>query len=123
MDIHPLVKTITERELRFIAALDYAQDVERHLDALRAVIFQQDGHIMEHQNWFPLEVIELGAYSLEPRHEREFFFCTLLVLQALQNGESSVDPEILHENSRKYYDQLAPELRHEVLLSFQRVMP
>ena len=75
-----LVKSASESELAFIAALDYGQDAERHLAALRAVCFEQGGVIRPDQYWFPYEVIELGAHSLREGHEREFAICTMLVL-------------------------------------------
>jgi len=107
--------------LRFIASRDYGEDSARHLEALRAVVFDQDGRFQDGQNWFPLEVVELGAYSLVPGHEREFFFCTMLVLFAIQNGESSVDPETLFANASEHYDHLEPDLREEVLRAFEQV--
>jgi hypothetical protein len=119
MHLHPLIKTITESELHFIASRDYGEDSARHVEALRCVVFEQEGRFREDQNWFPLEVVELGAYSLEPDHEREFFFCTMLVLLAIHHGESSVDAETLLANAGEHYDQLGPELRDEVLRAFE----
>jgi hypothetical protein len=121
MHLHPLVKTITESELRFIASGDYGENWDRHVESLRSVIFDQDGRFSSDQSWFPLEVVELGAYSLERGHEREFFFCTTLVLLAVHQGVSSVDPEMLLSSIGHHYDQLEPELREEVLRAFERV--
>lgn len=121
MHFHPLIKTITQSELRFIASRDYGQDSARHLESLRCVVFEQDGRFRDDQTWFPLEVVELGAYSLEPGHEREFFFCTMLVLLAIQHGESSVDVERLFANAAEHYDRLESSLRDEVLRAFERV--
>jgi len=75
-----IVTSITESEPTFIAGLDYGQKQDQHLDALRKVIFEQDGVSTRPQYWFPYEVIELGAHSLESGHEREFAICTLLVV-------------------------------------------
>ena len=117
-----ILKSITESELQFIASRDYGEDSARHLEELRAVVFDQDGRFYDSQNWFPLEVVELGAYSLVPGHEREFFFCTMLVLLAIQNGESSVDPETLFANASEHYDHLEPDLREEVLRALEQVL-
>lgn len=121
MHLHPLITTITESELYFIASRDYGEDSARHFEALRCVVFEQEGRFRDDQTWFPLEVVELGAYCLEPGHEREFFFCTMLVLSAIQHGESSVDAEMLLANAAEHYDRLEPSLREEVLRAFERV--
>lgn len=39
--ITPLLKSITAEELAFIAGLDYGMGVDKHLVALREVIFEQ----------------------------------------------------------------------------------
>lgn len=74
------IKSISEKEIKFISKLDCKQDVERHKEALNKVIFDQAGVIGESQVWFPYEVIELGANALVQGHEKEFTVCTLLVL-------------------------------------------
>ncbi|TBR40599.1 MULTISPECIES: hypothetical protein [Dyella] len=81
-----LVQTITENELGFIAGLDYGQDRDRHEAALRLVINQQGGQLKKAQQWFPYEVIELGAHHLQVGHEREFAICTLLVIRSVRSG-------------------------------------
>ena len=121
MRFHPLLKSITESELQFIASRDYDEDSSRHLEALRSVVLEQDGRFRDDQSWFPREVVELGAYSLVPGHEREFFICTMLVLFAIQHGESTVDPESLFASASGYYDLLEPDLREEVLRAFERI--
>ncbi len=115
-----LTKTITESELQYIAALDYGQDSEKHLAALRSVVFHQDGDLQEGLLWHPYEVIELGAHSLAPGHEREFFFCTILVLQAVIGGyDTSTNlAEKLNDRSSDY-DRLPAELREHVLRAYQ----
>ena len=114
-----LVKTATKSELEYIAALDYGQDADIHLAALSSVIFDQAGDLTDDQRWFPYEVIELGSHSLEPGHEREFFFCTMLVLQAAKTGyDRSIDLSDKLADRATEYDLLPIELRDEVLRAY-----
>ena len=114
-----LLKTATESELEYISGLDYGQNADVHLAALKAVIFDQAGNLTEDQRWFPYEVIELGSNALVPGHEREFFFCTMLVLQAARNGyDTSVDVLDKLTNRATEYDKLPALLRDEVLRAY-----
>lgn len=81
-----LVKTISAEEVGFIAGLDYGQDRESHEAALRSVIWENADRFTEGQQWFPYEVVELGASHLQAGHEREFAICTLLVIRAVATG-------------------------------------
>jgi hypothetical protein len=80
--IGPILASISDDEMEFIASLDYGQDKDKHLEALRSLIFEQKGELREGQLWFPHEVIALGSNSLKPGHERTFAICTLLVIAA-----------------------------------------
>ena len=114
--------TPSDDELAFIAALDYAQDVERHLVALRSLVRDQDGLLAEGQHWFPYEVIELGSHSLQPGHEREFVICTLLVLANVAAGlDTSTDVEAKFSDRAADYDRLPTPLKEEVLSAFQAI--
>ena len=116
----PLLKSITDEELQFIAALDYGQDQERHFVALREVLLSQAGSPNQDQCWFPYEVIELGSHALTAGHEREFFFCTMLVLQSVLSGyDTSADLASKLSMHAQEYDQLPPALRDEVLNAYQ----
>jgi hypothetical protein len=118
--ITPLLKSITEEELRYIAALDYGQNLERHFEALREVVLDQAGSPNQDQRWFPYEVIELGSNALTAGHEREFFFCTMLVLQSALSGyDTSVDLASKLSAHAREYDQLPRALRDEVLNAFE----
>lgn len=120
MLLHPLIKTATESELRYIASLDYDQDSERHLDALRSLIFEQDGNLQADQYWYPHEVIALGSHQLNDGHEREFFFCTMLLLQAVANGhDTSVELGDKLSDRANDYDRLPVALRDEVLRAYE----
>lgn len=119
--MHPLISTITNSELRFIAGRDYGQGVDAHLVALRQVIFEQRGVPSDGQYWYPYEVVELGSHALEPGHEREFALCTLLVIEAALRGfDKNVDlAEKLARRARDY-DALPPELRDVILQAYER---
>jgi hypothetical protein len=113
-----LLKTITEEELAFIAGLDYGMGVDEHLAALREVIFEQGGDMRRDQYWHPHEVIALGSHHLQPGHEREFFFCTML-LQAVQSGyDDTVDLLEKFQDRASDYQQLPAELRDGVLEAY-----
>jgi hypothetical protein len=120
MLLNPLVKSVTESELRYIASLDYDQESGRHLEALRSLIFEQGGDLLEGQYWFPHEVISLGSNHLFEGHEREFFFCTMLLLQAVANGfDTSIDLSDKLNDRAADYDMLPANLRDEVLRAYQ----
>jgi hypothetical protein len=120
MLLHPLIKTATESELRYIASLDYGQDSERHLNALRSLIFEQGGDLQVDQYWYPHEVIALGSHHLADGHEREFFFCTMLLLQAVANGyDTSVGLGAKLSDRAGDYDRLPAALRDEVLRAYE----
>lgn len=107
-----LARTVTDDELAFIAALDYGQDIARHLAALRLVRREQKGIVSPKQRWFPYEVIELGAHALRPGHEREFSLCTLLVLaNAAAGADTSTVLHAKFADRAADYDRLPCELR------------
>jgi len=114
------VTSITDDELTFISGLDYGQNRDRHLEALRKVIFEQDGVPTREQYWFPYEVIELGAHSLKPGHEREFTICTLLVINAVLTGfDNATDLCAKFSDRAAEYDALSVSLRDELLAAYQ----
>lgn len=118
--LSPLIASVTDIELAFIAALDYGQEVQQHLEALRAVIFDQDGTPQDGQVWHPYEVIELGAHAIHPGHEREFAICTLLVIQSVMTGfDSSTNLSAKLDHRSRDYDLLPTALRDEVLRAYQ----
>lgn len=120
--ITPLLKTITEQELAFIAGLDYGLDADRHLAALRELIFAQDGDLTRDQSWYPHEVIALGAHHLQPGHEREFFFCTMLLLQAVQSGyDDTVELLDKFQDRASDYQRLPAALCDEILEAYLRL--
>jgi len=61
--LSPLIKSVSESELLYIAELDYGQNAHRHLESLRAVILDQDGSLrakgkfgipMRSSSWGPM---------------------------------------------------------------------
>jgi hypothetical protein len=117
--ISAVVQSATESELSYIASLDYGQDAQRHLEALKAVLFEQHGLFRDGQAWYPYEVVELGSHSLAKGHEREFAICTLLVIEAVRTGfDSGTDlVEKLGERAADY-DALPIALREDILSAY-----
>jgi hypothetical protein len=95
--MHAFVLTATHAELAFIADRDYGQDKERHFAELCDLVFERNGVFKEGEYWFPLEVLELGANTIAPGHEREFVICCLLVLSAIDLGHC-----FAHDRESKY---------------------
>ena len=89
--MNKIIQNITEEELKFISEADYGQDSEKHYNALKKVIFEQNGIINNEQTWFPYEVIELSSNSLKEKHEREFVICTLLIILNVNVGTDLIN--------------------------------
>jgi len=110
------IQSITDKELKYISERDYGSDAEKHLEALRSVIFKQNGLITEDQCWYPYEVVELGSNALHEGHEREFVICTLLIILNVKNGTDLVnDLDHKFESFSYEYDRLPKELSELVL--------
>lgn len=117
--ITPLLKTITDEELTFVAGLDYGEGTDLHRAELQKLIFEQDGDMTRDQYWYPHEVIALGSHRLQPGHEREFFFCTMLLLQAVQSGyDDTFDLLDKFQDRADEYQQLPAGLRDEILQAY-----
>jgi len=110
------IQTITDSELDFISGLDYKQETEKHKAALKEVIFNQSCTVIEGQEWFPFEVIELGAHWLQKGHEKEFTICTLLVLL---NGCEDIDHKF--ECRAADYDLLPMKYRDSILNMYEQL--
>ncbi len=113
------IQSITNEELDFIAGLDNGCNQEEHLRELRKVIFEQGGIANSEQYWYPMEVYELGSNWLQAGHEREFTFCTLLVIYNVIRGrDNASDLEHKFHNHAAEYDQLPPQYRSYVLEAY-----
>jgi hypothetical protein len=114
------ISSVTDSELAFIAGRDYGVESEKHFSALRRVIFEQSGIPLSGQEWFPYEVVELGAHHLETGHEREFAICTLLVIGAVEDGfDTSTDLSQKFHDRAADYDALPVWLRDEILAAYE----
>ena len=104
MTLDDLLKSLTEDERDYIAAVDYGNDVAEHREALDVVISRGGTVDMAKQYWFPYEVIELCKNSLKDGHERECVACLGIVFKNILDGtdKSNDIDDIL--------DHLAPEL-------------
>jgi hypothetical protein len=85
-EVLSLIKSISEAELNYIAAADYGRDIEQHKNALKEVIFLQDGVKKKGQYWYPYEVIELNRWSCKEGHQREFAICHLIIALSIMTG-------------------------------------
>lgn len=118
--LNATISSATDSELAFIAGRDYGVESEKHLAALRRVIFEQSGIPLSGQEWFPYEVIELGAHHLQAGHEREFAICTLLVIGAVKTGfDTSTDLSQKFQDRAADYGALPASLRDEILGAYQ----
>ncbi|MEB2185293.1 hypothetical protein VDS18_05150 [Xanthomonas campestris pv. campestris] len=118
-----LLQSPTPDELRFIAERDYGQDVVQHSEALTSLI-SRGGRFEQGEDWYPYEVVELGAHTLVPGHEREFAICTLLVVAAVAAGfdGSTVLTEKFQERADDYA-KLQPDLQQAILAAYVAAAP
>ena len=110
------IQSISDSELEFISGLDYKQDIDKHFEGLKEVIFGQSCRVTDEQFWFPFEVVELGSHSIQTGHEREFTICTLLVLL---NEPEDIDYKFECRSSD--YDLLPNKLRDLILEAYVSV--
>lgn len=121
MTYEDLVARIGEEKLHYIASLDYGQDSEKHYEAIREVLYKQQGIVNSEQSWYPYEVVELGANHLMQNHETEFALCTCLVAKAIIAGvDTSTTADEKLENHAQEYDRLPNPLRELVLEHLER---
>lgn len=113
-----LLQSLTPDEVRFIAQRDYGQDAERHSRALASVI-ARGGRFEPGKDWYPYEVVELGAHTLVPGHAREFAVCTLLVIAAVLDGfDLSTTLSDKFQDRADDYAKLPPELQKAILAAY-----
>ena len=120
--MHPLISTATTNELSFIAGLDYGQDRLKHFEALNDLIFKRQGNLQDSDRWFPYEVIELGANSIQVGHEREFVICSLLVMHGIESGfDTGTDLEVKFSILDKLQNELPADLANILLQEYVRI--
>lgn len=105
------IQSITEDELDFIANADYGVHANRHKDALRTLIFEQNGVVQDKQQLYPYEVVELARWRCQTGHEREFAICNIIVALSILAGEDCTnDPDYMLQKLASEYEKLTPEL-------------
>ncbi len=116
--LRALLQSLTPDELCFIAQRDYGEDAERHLQAL-ASVRARGGRFEQGEEWYPYEVVELGAHSLVPGHAREFAMCTLLVIAAVADGfDLSTALADTFQDRADDYAKLPPQLHQAILTAY-----
>ena len=110
-----LIRSISESELEFISKADYGQEFLRHKEALKKLIFEQNGIVNADQYWFPYEVIELSRWSCKEGHEREFAISNVIIaLSILGGADGSNSVEYMFEQLSNEYESLSSELKEIV---------
>lgn len=110
-----LIRSISESELEFISKADYGQEFLRHKEALKKLIFEQNGIVNADQYWFPYEVIELSRWSCKEGHEREFAISNVIIaLSILGDADGSNSVEYMFEKLSNEYESLSSELKEIV---------
>jgi len=118
-----LISSITDPEIEYVSALEQGQDVELHAEALKTVIFSQQGKIKQSQMWYPYEVIESCSHKLEKGHEREFTLCTLLILLNVEQGaDTHTDLESKLKSRKADYESLSDEHKEVILSTYARIV-
>jgi len=111
-----LIYSITESELRLIAEADHAQDIEKHYQALKYLIFENRGIYTQELYWYPYEVIELSRWGLKKGHEREFAISNCIIAQSVIAGaDISNDPNFMLSELMPSYIELPAELSKYVI--------
>ncbi|WP_372375423.1 hypothetical protein [Xanthomonas axonopodis] len=113
-----LLQSLTPDEVRFIAQRDDGQDAERHSQALASVV-ARGGRFEQGEEWYPYEVVELGAHILVRGHAREFAICTLLVIAAVADGfDLSTTLADKFQDRADDYAKLPPDLQQAILEAY-----
>ena len=124
MTLSSLLRTLTHEERDFITRLDYGQDCEQHYVALEKVIAADglvDFDILG--NWYPYEVIELCANSLQSGHEREYAACLGIVLQNFaSSNDIPIEVELIIDNQSESISRLPNELKAMVTALVERII-
>ncbi len=112
-------QAVTEEEIQHIARADYGCDRDRHLSALRQVIFNQDCVFTDAQGWYPSEVVELVSHvPTEPA----FAVATAILLNhCIHKGDLQGSTDFRWENNAAAYLALPPELRGPILAGFRAI--
>ena len=119
-------KSITDDEIDFISRNDGTDedDVAIHKCALRSLIFEQDCNVnLSIQYWHPYECVELGRWSCQKGHEREFAICNIIIgISIISGADYSNDPNYMLEKIAGEYDKLPNQIRQLVLDTLLRAV-
>lgn len=103
-----LLSMLNEEQLLFIAKLDYEHDVEKHLNALIQVVYEQAGIIDFDQQkfWHPHEVLSLGHYAPKQNFEIAYVLCNCIL------ARTALAEYSLFDDFREFVfdDDLSPQL-------------
>ncbi len=111
-----LIFSITEEELLYIANADHGQDIERHYDALKHLIFDRKGLYSEELYWYPYECVELCRWGGKIGHDREFAISNCIVAQSIIVGaDTNNDASFMLKELVTKYNALPEDLRIHVI--------
>ena len=109
-------KSISEAEIEFISQADYDQETEKHKEALRKLIFEQDCVITSEQSWHPYEVVELTKNQCKNGHEREFAICNVIIgISIIAGTDITNDSQDMLESISSEYDKLDKNTKELVI--------
>ena len=108
-----VARSMDEPTRRSVAAADHGCDIERHLDALDAVLASETCLFPKNEVWYPSEVVELVSHV---RATPGFVPCTALLLaNALQGRDNAGWFEFRWSNLAADYNDLPKGARAPVL--------
>lgn len=88
---YELLHTITDEEISYISNMDYGEDTEQHADALKTLVFKNNGIFSEGETGYPHEVVLLSRHYVSVGHEREFIFANMIMVHNLLWGRYTYD--------------------------------
>lgn len=114
-----IARAASEEELQHIARADYCCGYDRHLPALRQVIFDQACVFSEAQGWYPSEVVELVSHVPS---EQGFAVATAILLNhCIHKGDLQGSTDFRWENNAAAYLALPRDLREPILAGFRAI--
>jgi hypothetical protein len=108
-----LARRTDQPTLKSIAASNYGDKIEKHLEALNNVLSREDCRFSEDEYWYPSEVVELVAHV---RRTQGFVQCTALLLaNALPTNDAMGWFEFRWERLAIEYNKLPHSVRPPIL--------
>ncbi|MBH5328629.1 hypothetical protein H9Q10_02950 [Eikenella sp. S3360] len=80
--LFPYIQQASDDTLRRISRFDYGMEAERHFNALRQIVHEQNGYVSLSldQAFYPGDVIELAAF--DPQDAFCYTVCHLIMIQS-----------------------------------------